>query len=201
MIAFVKGKVDFINTNSVVIDNNGIGYEVFVTNSTMARVSGAAEVKLYTYFQFKEDNIALYGFYEKEELKMFNLLISVSGIGPKSALNMLSASSPQNLMLAIVAEDINEMSKFPGIGKKTAARLILELKDKIKGGISYESSEILQAGNTSNVESSNKSDAIDALVALGYSRSDAVRSVLSVYDESLLAQDLIKLALKKLSKN
>jgi Holliday junction DNA helicase RuvA len=190
--------VDSISVNGAVIDNNGIGYEVLTTPGTLSKLKTGEQVRLFTHFHVREDGMSLYGFWDKEELSMFNMLISVSGIGPKSALNMLSAAGPRDLMLAIVADDIKAMSQFPGIGKKTAGRLILELKDKIKAAdsVSYEFSAaefVPEAGQ------SPKGEAISALAALGYSRSEAVKAVVSIHEDSLNTQAIIKLALKNLS--
>jgi Holliday junction DNA helicase RuvA len=198
MISFIKGTVDSLTLSSAVIDNNGIGYEVFVTPGTLSRLRLNEQIKLFTHFQVKEDGMTLFGFWDREELNMFTMLISVSGIGAKSAMNMLSHAGPRDLMLAIIADDINAMSKFPGIGKKTAARLILELKDKIKSKDS-EGYDLPSSDTITESGQSPKGDAISALVSLGYSRSEAVKAVISVADEDMEAQQIIRLALKTLS--
>ena len=203
MISFVKGQLDSINTSSssIIIDCAGIGYEVFIGLNTISKLPPAGEMlKIHTYMQVRDDGVSLFGFMSKEELNMFHMLISVSGIGPKGALNMLSAASPQDLMLAIIAGDVKVMSSFPGIGPKTAGRVILELKDKIKteAATSYDFGE---GPSVSTVEGTGaRNEAIAALSALGYSRSEAVKAVVGIYEDDLDVQQIIKLALKSLSR-
>ena len=201
MISFIKGILDTVNANSVIIDCNGIGYEAFIGLNTISKLPPVGNaLKIHTYMQTRDDGISLYGFISKEELNMFHMLISVSGVGPKSALNVLSVASPQELMLAIIAGDVKVMSSFPGIGPKTAGRLILELKDKIKteSATSYDfaSGQAIHSGETGGA----RNEAITALCALGYSRSEAVGSVASIYEDGTDTQQIIKLALKSLSR-
>ena len=202
MISFVKGKLDSVTLSSAIVDVGGIGYEINVGINTLSKLpSVEAEIKLHTYLQVKEDGVSLFGFLSKDELNMFNMLISVSGIGPKSAMNMLSQATPQDLMLAIISDDIAMMSKFQGIGKKTAGRLILELKDKIKtqDATSFDFGE--SAGSSMPVTADNpKGEAVAALCALGYSRSEAVKATVSVYEEGMDTQQIIKLSLKAFNK-
>jgi len=196
MISFVKGKLDSVSLTSAVVEVGGIGYEINVGVNTLSRLpSAGVEIKLHTYLQVKEDGMSLFGFFGKDELNMFNMLISVSGIGPKSAMNMLSQATPQDLMLAIISDDIAMMSKFQGIGKKTAGRLILELKDKIK----TEDATSFDFGEAPVVQVSDdnpKGEAVAALCALGYSRSEAVKATVSVYEDGMDTQQIIKLSLK-----
>ena len=201
MISFVRGKLDSVTLSAAIVEVGGIGYEINVGVNTLSKLPNTGtEIKLHTYLQVKEDGMSLFGFLEKEELNMFNMLISVSGIGPKSAMNMLSQASAQDLMLAIISDDIAMMSKFQGIGKKTAGRLILELKDKIKTGDATnfdfgESSAAVQ------VSADNpKGEAVAALCALGYSRSEAVKATVSVYEDGMDTQQIIKLSLKAFNK-
>jgi len=201
MISFIKGHLDTVNENSVIIDCNGIGYEVFIGLNTISKLpTVGSELKIHTYMQTRDDGVSLYGFISKEELNMFHMLISVSGIGPKGAINMLSAASPQDLMLAIISSDVKLMSSFPGIGPKTAGRLILELKDKIKTDAvtSYDFSEG-QAVHTGGGDGA-RNEAIAALNALGYSRSESVKAVTSVYEDGMDVQQIIRLALKSLNR-
>jgi len=197
MISFIKGVLDTVTLSSVIIDCNGIGYEIQVGANTLSKLpSVGSQVKLYTYLQVKDDGVGLFGFSGKEELNMFNMLISVSGIGPKSAVNMLSQASPQDLILAIISDDIKLMSKFPGIGKKTAGRLILELKDKLK----TEDATSFDFGDNPAVqiiEDNPKNEAVAALCALGYSRSEAVKAVVSIYEDGMDTQQIIRLSLKR----
>ena len=200
MISFVKGKLDSVTLSAAIVDVNGIGYEINVGINTLSKLpSAGSEIKLHTYLQVKEDGMSLFGFLGSDELNMFNMLISISGIGPKSAMNMLSQASPQDLMLAIISDDIAMMSKFPGIGKKTAARLILELKDKIK----TEDATSFDFGESPAVQASAdnpKGEAVAALCALGYSRSEAVKATVSVYEDGMETQQIIRLALKAFNK-
>ena len=203
MISFIKGKLDSSGTSSIVIDCNGVGYEVFIGLNTISRLpSVGAELKIYTYMQIRDDGVSLFGFLAKEELNMFHMLISVSGIGPKGALNMLSVASPQDLMLAIISDDIKTMSSFPGVGKKTAGRLILELKDKIKteSATSYDFDGGQVSGSTSDVGGGARNEAIAALGALGYSRSESVKAVAGIYEDGMDTQQIIKTALRSLNR-
>lgn len=201
MISFIKGQLDTVNTNSVVIDCGGVGYEISIGVSTFAKLPAVGEqMKIHTYMQVRDDGIGLYGFMSKEELHMFNMLISVSGIGPKVAVNMLGSTSPHEITVAIISGDIKAISTLPGIGKKIAGRLILELKDKIK-------TEAYMPYDFDTVESADtaagegpKNEAVAALTALGYSRSEALKAVVSIYEDSMDTQHIIKLALKSFSK-
>lgn len=196
MIHFVRGKIFDIRESKVIVENNGIGYEINISTSTMALLPGLnQDVFLYTYLQVREDGFTLFGFLKKEELNMFNLLITVSGIGPKSAINILSIGTAESLMVAIISEDVKELGKYPGIGKKTAGRLILELKDKINTADAVPSGgkdDIL----VSPVQNDSKTDAVSALVALGYNRGEAFKTVLSVWEENMAVEMIIKLSLK-----
>jgi len=200
MISFVKGKLDSIGINSIIIDCGGIGYEVFIGLNTISKLPPVgSEIKIHTYMQVRDDGVSLFGFMSQEELRMFHMLISVSGIGPKGALNMLSVATPQDLMVAIISGDTKTMSSFPGIGPKTAGRLILELKDKIKTesatSYDFEGGQVASLGESGGA----RNEAIAALGALGYSRSESVKSVASIYEDGMNTQQIIKLALRNLS--
>ena len=201
MVSFIKGSLDSVNDGSVVIDCGGVGYEVAVGYGTISKLPAVgAELKIHTYMQIRDDTMWLYGFMSKEELSMFHMLISVSGIGPKGAVNMLGAASAREIMLAIISGDVAAMSRFPGIGKKIAARIILELKDKIKTDAA--SSYDFGTGDTAFIPDDNspKSEATAALTALGYSRSEALKAIVSTYEDGMDTQQIIKLALKSFSK-
>lgn len=198
LISYIKGTVEHITDSSVVIECGGIGYNISVSTATLSKISGKQQVKIHTYMNVREDGISLYGFMTLEEIDMFNKLITVNGLGPKSALGMLSVITPSQIMLAIVTDDINALSKAPGIGKKTAQRIILDLKDKIKtedavAGMAATTQESFK------VSSGAKQDAIDALTALGYGRSEAVKAVMEIAVEGLTAEQIIKNALRKLN--
>lgn|GEM_PF-16370 len=199
LIAYVKGELAFVDDRSVVVDVGGVGYLVNVSPATVSRLpSRGSDVQIFTYFQSGESGQALHGFLTQEEVRLFTLLISVSGIGPKVASAILGAMSPQQIILAIVAEDAVALSKAPGVGKKTAQRVMLELKDKIKSATGEESS--YSSTSIVNTSSGAKQDAIDALLALGYGRAESVQAVLEVaVDDEMSADVIIKLALKKLA--
>lgn len=202
MIAYVKGALAYTSDNSAVVDVGGVGYLVQVSASTLGRLpSRNSDVLLYTYMQSSENGQSLHGFLTQEELRMFTLLISVSGIGPKVASQMLGALSPQDIIMAIVAEDAVLLSKAPGVGKKTAQRLMLELKDKIKTENTWEQSGGMAGANVAHVAASGeKQDAIDALLALGYGRTEAMQTILEVAEEGMQADAIIRFALKKLAR-
>ena len=204
MVAYVNGILESIEEGNAVVDVNGIGINVNISGSTMDRMPGIGEVvKLYTYTNVKEDAFTLFGFLSRDELGLFKLLITVNGIGPKGGLAILSVMSPDDLRFAIIAGDSASIAKAPGIGKKTAERITLELKDKIKV---TEDSLLSQGGDSlggelSGENSSAKDETVAALVALGYNQSDAMRAVRKVLGSDVGAaadtEDLLKLALKE----
>ena len=205
MVAYVNGILESIEEGNAVVDVNGIGINVNISGSTMDRMPGIGEVvKLYTYTNVKEDAFTLFGFLSRDELSLFKLLITVNGIGPKGGLAILSVMSPDDLRFAIIAGDSASIAKAPGIGKKTAERITLELKDKIKV---TEDSLLSQGGDSlggelSGENSSAKDETVAALVALGYNQSDAMRAVRKVLGSDAGAaadtEDLLKLALKEM---
>ena len=202
MIAYIKGPIAYILDQSVVIDAHGVGYLVHVSSSTLSRLpSRGCEVQLFTYMQFSESGQSLHGFLTQEEVRLFTLLISVSGIGPKVAGAILSTLSPSQLMISIVADDAAALSKAPGVGKKTAQRLLLELRDKIKTTDSWEGSDgINQESFAGLAPRSEKQDAIDALLALGYGRAEAMQTVLEAAEEGMTTDKIIRISLKKLAR-
>jgi len=203
VIAYVKGTLAYINDQSVVIDVHGLGYLVNVSTSTISRLpSRGTELQLFTYLQTTDSGQSLHGFLSQEEVRLFTLLISVSGIGAKVATAILGTLSPQQIMMAIVAEDAVALSKAPGVGKKTAQRVMLELRDKIKTTGSWEDSGASQISGAlvSGGAASEKQDAMDALLALGYGRAEAMQTVLEVAEDGMAADAIIRVALKKLAK-
>ena len=213
MISYIRGDVLFRNESSVVIDVNGIGYEVFVPYNvlcTLERTGG--QVELYTYLQVKEDGISLFGFATRQDLNTFKLLITVNGIGPKGALGLMSYMTTKDLILAVLADDAQAISKAPGIGAKTAGKLILELKDKFKLEDTLGTgTDFGFAGDTANTAAASagvsesdeyaamKSEAVQALTALGYSSSEALKAIRSVpEEEGMTVEKLLKLGLKYL---
>lgn len=200
MISFVKGPVVEIFEDTVVIETGNIGLEIHVPLSVLERLPGVGlEAVLYTYFQVREDGMCLYGFLNRQDLTMFKQLISVSGIGPKGALGVLSALSPDALRSAIVSGDAKAISRAPGVGAKTAQRIILDLKDKIDmADILPPQFAVEEAAGISAVGVAK--EAIEALVALGYSAAEANRAVGRVeVTEAMTSEDVLKASLKHLA--
>lgn len=203
MISFLKGYIEEKNEKSIFLDVHGVGYEIYMpTGSTSQLPSVGEEVKIHTYLQISENSVGLYGFLTKDELNVFKLLITVNGIGPKGAVGILSALSANDLRLAVLADDDKAISKAPGIGAKTAKKLILELKDKFHledalEEIAESPKAVSRGANDMNDE---RMEAVQALVALGYSNSDALKAVrLADTDENLSTEELLKAALKQLA--
>jgi len=201
LISYIKGTVESISENSIIVENNGIGYNMRVSGNTLNKLSsGDTVVKIYTYMNVREDEISLFGFLSMEELDIFSRLISISGVGPKGALSLLSALSPSEIILAIITEDINALSKGQGIGKRIAQRIVLELRDRVKSFDYLEkSADIIENVTSDGFGNNEKKDAIEALISLGFGRSDSVRAVMEIKDDSLFSADIIKIALKNLS--
>lgn len=199
MIAFVRGELAGVEEDKVIIDVGGIGYNVFVSASTSAKLPPEGhEVKLYTYMNVKEDLMQLYGFLTRDELQVFRLIIGVSGIGPKGGLGILSQLTPDDLRFAVASKDVKAISAAPGIGKKTAEKLILELKDKLS--IEDVLNHVAEEAHTVNSTSMNyevQSEAVQALVALGYGNTEALRAVKQVeIEDDTSVEIVLKKALK-----
>lgn len=199
MFAYLKGILDRKMPDSIIVDVHGVGYRVFTTSNALsgALVQGS-EIKVYTHFYVREDTQALYGFLSEEELKMFEQLLSVSGVGPKAALSLVSNIQPSQFGLAVLTDDADRFTKAPGIGKKTAQRIILELKDKLKKEhIELPEYKIEHADQP--IHKDNRiSESISALVMLGYSSQEASRAVSAVFDEEKSVEQIIKDALKQM---
>ncbi len=195
MIYYLKGTVEIKKDSFIIIDVNGIGYKVFMPDMEMQNLEVNKTAKIYTYMRMSEDEVNLYGFLTSEELAMFELLISVGGIGSKSALKILSNISPSKFALAVISNNVGELKKLPGIGAKTAQRIILELKDKMK---TEEAVEETAEENTILIEGIVK-DAADALQVLGYARKDIESALEKIDTKDLSVEDIIKLGLKNLS--
>lgn len=206
MYAYIKGKVEFKSNEYIIIEAGGIGYKIFTSAQTLSRIGNAGEdAKVYTHLYVREDIFALYGFYSVEELAMFELLISVSGVGPKAAISLMSVISPSKFGVAVITDDYKSLTKAQGIGNKMAQRIILELKDKLKkqqlddfthNNCCLEDNKKTQSFS----ESSKASEAISALVVLGYTAIEASRAVSSVYSEELDLESIIKSSLKNLAR-
>lgn len=197
MYAYIKGTLEEKTTDSIVVETAGIGYKIYVSEHTMAKLGEIGEkIKIYTHYHVREDNISLYGFMSNEELKMFELLLQVSGIGAKTAIAMLSNITPSKFALAIISNDLKTLTKIPGIGNKSAQRMVLELKDKLKTQTAIEDDE--ETITNDNSESIN--EAGQALQILGYNKNE----ILKVFDKfdtnSLSTEELIKEALKRLAR-
>ncbi len=202
MIYHVNGALELCEPTFCVIDCGGVGYKLSISENTYGSIVGhvGEKMKLLTYLQVREDDVELYGFKTNDELSAFKLLITVSGVGPKAAMAILSLMTPDRLASAICTEDAKSISKASGVGPKTAARVVLELKDKMAKQVFA-----VNAGATSNTSapnvsigaSSNLSEALDALMVLGYNRSDAQRALVGI-DPNLDVTKIIPLALNKL---
>lgn len=202
MIAFVKGRVEDLTDENVVIEVGGIGYNVKISTGTAAVIPGMGEeIKLYTYTSVREDAFQLFGFLSKDELEIFKKLITVNGIGPKGGLSILSVMSADDIRFAVVSGDAKMIAKAPGIGKKTAERVILDLKDKISLEDTLIHKEMTGVPGLSAAGADNpaRNEAVEALTALGYSASDALRAVKAVpINEDTDVETILKQALKNM---
>lgn len=200
MIAYVNGIIEDITEDNVVIDVGGLGYNVRISSDTAAKLPGVgAQVRLYTYTCVREDAFLLYGFLSRNDLEIFKKCITVNGIGPKGALAILSVMDADSLRFAILSSDTKAISKAPGIGARTAERLILELKDKLKVDDSMIDREIAAAAGNPVADSDQKREAVEALVSLGYGRTESIKAVNAI--EGIEAMDsgaVLKAALKKM---
>ncbi len=194
MFYYIKGKVTYKDINFIVLDVGGVGYKVFTSYTTLENASLNDEFLAYTYTHIREDMFDIYGFGTLKELHTFELLITVSGVGPKAALSILSFMPTEKFAAAVIKNDIKTITMAPNIGKKTAERIVLELKDKLakeNHGLDIEDS-----GFNTTKDSDNVKEAIDALIVLGYSSLEAKGAVGSVKDSFTEVEDLIKNALK-----
>lgn len=199
MIAYLIGKVADVTEDNLVVEVGHIGYNVRVPGSVTALLPPVGEeVKIYTYTSVREDAISLFGFLTKDDLAMYRQLITVSGIGPKGGLSVLSAMSADELRMAVIAQDAKAIAKAPGVGNKTAQRIILELKDKISLEDTFSPKESISAAVGGNAAGTARTEAVEALTALGYSASDALRAVKAVEQENMEVEELLKAALKKM---
>ncbi len=201
MYAYLKGFIEDIEADRVVIGVNNIGYNVFVPSSVMVNIGYTGkEVKLYTYLNVREDAMNLFGFLTKEDLKLFKLLITVNGIGPKAALSILGVMSADDLRFAIISGDSKIISKAPGVGAKTAQKVILELKDKLNADDLFASKGDIENGDADFTGKGVINDAILALTSLGYGQTEAARAVKQCnVSKDDTVQSIIKEALKLLS--
>ncbi|MCL2188058.1 MAG: Holliday junction branch migration protein RuvA [Defluviitaleaceae bacterium] len=201
MIAYVKGALAYTTEAHAVIDVCGLGLQVQASPATLSRLPAkGTEVQLFTYLQLSENGQALHGFLTREEVRIFTLLIAISGIGPKVATAILGTLAPDQLIIAVMAEDATALSKAPGVGKKTAQRIVLELRDKVKTEDAWASEGGAVSSPALPVGGSAKQDAMDALLTLGYGRAEAMQAVMEIAEDDMKAEQIIKLALKKLAR-
>lgn len=199
MIGFLRGVLFEKGSGYIIIDVGGVGYEVSVPANSGAYLSSEGEeVMIYTTMIVREDDVSLYGFSRKGELDAFKKLITVNGVGAKAGISILSAFTLEQLQQAIVFEDVKALTKANGIGKKTAERIVLELKDKFDAGDTAPSAEAAAEGQAPTAASSGREEAVAALVALGYSRGEATGALAGVKDTDLSTEEYIKRALKNL---
>lgn len=206
MIYCLSGELLFLNATNMtaVIDCGGVGYKVYASGNAVTALAAkgeGAKVRVFTYMAVREDAMELFGFATEEELDIFKLLISVSGVGPKAAISILSVMSAQELINSIVAEDAKSISRAPGVGAKTAARVVLELRDKIEKNffVCAPASPVKATGAKGARTTGHLNDAKDALLVLGYSRSE-VSNALTGIDPTMDTEDIIRTALAKLMK-
>lgn len=196
MIGFVEGIIEYIDVDKIVVNNNGVGYNVFMPASQIDTLNVDETVRVFTYLNVREDAMQLFGFLTRDDLEVFKLLITVNGIGPKGGLAVLSTITTDDLRIAVISEDARAISKAPGIGAKTAQKVIIELKDKLN------LEDVLEPKSDANFQvndNNSMSEAVMALVALGYSQADAYRAVKSIDNiEELDVENVIKMALKKI---
>ncbi len=196
MISYIKGTLAHRGESFIILENGGMGYQIFVSAGFLSRTPEVGkDIKIFTYMSVKEDGISLFGFSSKEEQEMFLKLLTVGGVGPKGALGFLSQLTPQEIVMAILSADAKTLSKAPGVGKKTAQRVILELKDKCttEDAIAIPM-EMVDGDSVGGA----KFEAIEAMTALGYSRSEAAKAVGLVAAEGMTTEDILKAALKKM---
>lgn len=200
MIYNLRGTLTYTDTGYIVVECSGVGFKCFTTLNTVKEIGRVGEeVNVHTYLAIREDAMDLYGFARSAELDAFKLLISVSGVGPKAAIAVLSELTPDSLALCVASGDSKAITRAQGVGKKIAERIVLELKDKMGGIVSEKASESV-SGAAAAVTDSDSAEAVEALVALGFPRSDASMAV-GAMDRSLSVDEMIRLGLKQLSKN
>lgn len=200
MFAYISGKLTYKMEGYVIVDVNGIGYKIFMSQTSIDKLGNTGEnVKIHTYLKVREDDMSLFGFNTGEELSMFELLISVSGVGAKTALSMLACIEPSKFALAVITNDIKTLTKIPGIGAKSAGRIVLELKDKLKTDKAVSVSNEAEVAKT--IEKDEKiEDAISALQVLGYNRKEIEKVFEKIEISEISVEDLIKKGLQLLGR-
>ncbi len=201
MYAYIRGTLAELTEEAVVVEAGGVGYQIYTTGQTLDCLPPVGgEVKLYTYLNVREDAMVLYGFLTRDDLRVFQQLLGVNGIGPKGALAILSVMTTDDLRFAVLGEDVKAIAKAPGIGSKTAQRVILELKDKVSLEDAFEQKLAHAGGEQEERARGAKKEAMEALVALGYSSSEALRALEGISaDEDADAESMLKAALKHMA--
>ena len=201
MYSYIRGELAEINSDHIVLDVNGIGYQIYIPTNTLNYLPSIGEmVKIHTYLYIREDAIMLYGFLTRDDLDMFKMLITVSGIGPKGGLGILSTLSTDDLRFAVLSDDAKAIAKAPGIGAKTAQRVIIDLKDKMSLEEAFEKKLEHTTNKVLPENNSIKNDAVLALNALGYSSTESLKAVSKVeITEDMDVEDVLKAALKHMS--
>ena len=202
MFAYIKGSLEMKFKNYLVIDVGGLGYKIFMSENSINTIGDIGTiVKVFTYYRVREDDISIYGFKTQEELRMFELLLSVSGIGAKSALTMLSCVSPSDFAVAVISNNVKLLTQIPGIGTKSAQRIILELKDKLKAEQSEQIDDMSDEASKQQASlNTNVQEAISGLMVLGYTRKDIEKAFTHLDVNSLSLEELIKKGLVLLTK-
>jgi Holliday junction DNA helicase RuvA len=201
MISFIKGEIIKKGLDYVIVDNNGMGYFINTSLSTLNMVKEGEKSLIYTYMHVREDILALYGFLKQEEIDIFKKLISVSGVGPKAGLSILSTFDTNTIKAIILKDDATRMSKVPGIGKKTASKIILELKDKVGTVESLDKDDYILDEYVSTIcNDGESSDVIDALVALGFSQFEAKRTLEGIDTTNKTENEIIREVLKNINR-
>lgn len=202
MISYIKGTVAYLKPTIVVIENQGIGYTIYISEQTASQIpSPGQDIKLFTYMNVREDAMELFGFLTKDDLDFFKLLITVNGIGPKGAQSILSVMTPSELRFAIIAQDAKTISKAPGVGNKTAQRIILDLKDKcnLEDALNTFAEDVAADTTQKPANETAKSEAVEALVALGYSSTEALKTLQKItITPDMDTETILKQALKQI---
>jgi Holliday junction DNA helicase RuvA len=202
LFAYIRGILEYKHNDYLVVEAKGVGYKIFTSLSTLQNIESlGSEVKIYTYLHVREDIMSLYGFLTQEELGMFEMLLGVTGVGPKVALSLVSSMSPSKFGLSIITDDYKSLTIAQGVGNKVAQRIILELKDKINKTDLVNTYVDKEDSVNVNKDNSRISEAISALIVLGYTASEANKAVASVYSEDMDLELIIKNALKALARN
>lgn len=194
MISYIRGKLEIKNIDNIIVEVGGIGYKIYMAGTSLNEIGEIGSIiKVYTFMRVREDDVSLYGFNTNEELKMFEQLLGVSGVGAKVALTILANISPSSFALAIISEDVNTLKRLPGIGAKSAQRMILELKDKMK---TQDAIEIDSMTLKNVVKDDKKKDAIEALQVLGYAKKDIEVAISNLDTQDMSVEEIIKTGLK-----